>query len=410
MFTLASVAAGLAPTMETLIVLRVLQGVGGGVLNPLGIAIALRSVPTGHRGRIMSLVGLPVLIGPAVGAPLTGMLIDLASWRWLFWINLPLGLLALLLCRRHLPASQRSDDHGHVDCPGLVLVISGCVGLVLACTLIGESGRLTLGTGVTVLAGVVLLAWFARRSVRIAHPLLHVRLLARREIAAGAVIGSCFAGGYFGAAAIIPAFVRGVRGDPVSVAGILAVPTGLAVGLTLQVATRLIDRIDPRRVIVTGTATALIGALSLGLALSLDASYLVIGALSIFVGIGSGATLMPTTVAATSRLEGAELPQATTVLMLFSQLGNALGTALVASTITLLVDLRIEGLDAGGHGGLAAMVALDPAERAGLLGQLAVTVGLSYATPAALILAALLVAAWGMRATAPEPRKTTEAA
>ncbi|MGP3916577.1 DHA2 family efflux MFS transporter permease subunit [Nonomuraea sp. 10N515B] len=262
-FVLASVAAGFSPNVDTMIAFRVLQGMGGGVLNPLGIAIALRSVPKDYRGRIMSLVGLPILIGPALGAPLTGLLIDAASWRWLFWINLPLGVLALFLCLRHFPAPQSSEDHGRVDWPGLVMVTIGCVGLVLACTSIGDSGRVTLTTGVSVLAGLALLGGFARRSLRITHPLVHVRLLARREIAAGAVITLCFAGGYFGASSILPAFVQGVRGDPVSVAGILAVPAGLAVGLTLQIATRLIDRIHPRRVIMLGTGTALTGAITL---------------------------------------------------------------------------------------------------------------------------------------------------
>ncbi|MGN9844601.1 DHA2 family efflux MFS transporter permease subunit [Nonomuraea sp. H19] len=402
MFVLTSVAAGFSPNVETMIALRVLQGLGGGVLNPLGTAIAMRSVPKDYRGRIMSLVGLPILIGPALGAPLTGLLIDAASWRWLFWINLPLGVLALILCLRHLPAPQRSEDHARVDWPGLVMVTTGCVGLVLACTSIGDSGRVTLTTGVSVLAGLALLAGFARRSLSIAHPLVHVRLLARREIAAGAVITLCFAGGYFGASSILPAFVQGVRGDPVSVAGILAVPAGLAVGLTLQIATRLIDRIHPRRVIMLGTGTALTGAVTLGIALSLDAPYLVIGALSILVGVGSGATLMPTMVAATRSLDGPELPQASTVLALFSQLGNALGTALVASTITLLITARVDGLDPDGHGGLAAIVALEPAERAPLAHELASTIGLSYATPATLILVAFVATIWGMRTPAPE--------
>lgn len=401
-FVLASVAAGFSPNVETLIAFRVLQGLGGGVLNPLGGAIAMRSVPRDSRGRIMSLVGLPVLIGPALGAPLIGLLIDAASWRWLFWINLPLGALALILCLRHLPASQRSDDTGRVDWLGLVLVITGCVGLVLACTSIGESGRVTVSTGASVVGGLVLLAWFARRSLRSRHPLVYVRLLARREVAAGAVILLCFAGGYFGAGAIAPAFVQGVRGDPVSIAGVLGVPAGLAVGLTLQVATRLVDRIPPGRVIIAGTATALTGTLALAAALSLDAPYPVIGAVGVLVGIGSGATLMPTTVAANSNLDGPELPQAATLLALFSQLGNALGTALVASTITLLITTRIDGLDTGTHGGLAAMVALDPAQRTELAGQLATTIGLSYATPAALILVALLAAVWGLRAKALE--------
>ncbi|MGP3916576.1 hypothetical protein [Nonomuraea sp. 10N515B] len=125
---------------------------------------------------------------------------------------------------------------------------------------------------------------------------------------------------------------------------------------------------------------------------------MVIGALSILVGVGSGATLMPTTVAATRSLDGPELPQASTVLALFSQLG----TALVASTITLLITARVDGLDTDGRGGLAAIVALEPAERAPLAHQLASTIGLSYATPATLILVAFVATICGMRSSAPE--------
>lgn len=399
-FVLASVAAGFSPTVAALIVFRVLQGIGGGVLNPVGTAIALRSAPDGQRGRIMSLVGLPALIGPALAAPLTGTLVDVASWRWLFWINLPLGIAAVTLCLRHLPAAQRGQERTKVHGLGLVLVTVGCAALVLACTSIGDSGHVTAVTAVAGLGGLVLLAWFARRSLRQPSPLVRVRLLARRELAAGAVISSCFAGGYFGASAIIPAFVQGVRGDPVSVAGILAVPAGLTVGATLQVATRLVDRIPARRVIMFGTATALAGAVALGVALSLDAPYPAIGAVSILVGIGSGATLMPTTVAATAGLGGAELPQATTLLGLFSQFGTAFGTALVASTITVLIAARFPDLDVDGQRGLAAIVALDPAERAPLVDHLAGAIGPSYAVPATLILVALLVAAWGLRTPA----------
>ncbi|MGO1948778.1 MAG: DHA2 family efflux MFS transporter permease subunit [Mycobacteriaceae bacterium] len=405
-FVVASVAAGFSPDVGWLIAFRVLQGLGGGVLNPLGQAIALRSAPRKHRGKVMSLVGLPVLIGPVLGTPLSALLVDTASWRWLFWINLPFGAVALVLCLRYLPDAQRSDDEGRVDVIGLLLVVTGCVSLVLAGTSIGDSGRLTVGTAATAVAGLVMLGGFARRSLGRRNPLVHVGLLARREVVSGAVISLCFAGGYFGSMAIVPAFVQGVRGDPVSVAGVLAIPTGLAVGITLQVATRLVDRIDPRRVIMTGTATALCGALGLGLALSLNAPYPFIGVVSMLVGIGSGATLMPTTVAATRTLDGGELPRATTLLNLFSQLGNALGTALVASTITVLVGRRADDIGAGDRGGLAAMVALDPGERAQLAGELSAGVGLSYITPAILIMAALATAVLGMRArlSAPSPQ------
>lgn len=394
-FVLASVGAGASPSVESLIVVRVVQGLGGGVLNPVGMAIAQRSVPADQRGRIMSLVGLAIFVGPVLG-PAAGLLVDVASWRWLFWINLPLGGLAVLLCRRLLPASQRDSERGPVDWIGLVLVTTGCVGLVLACTSIGDSGRITVSTVLVAAGGLGLLGLFIGRSRRIDHPLVRVGLLARRRVASGAAILMCFGAGYFGAMTIIPAFVQGVRGDPVSVAGLLAIPAGAAVGLTLQVATRLVDRIEPRRVIMFGTATALTGAAALVVVLGLNSHYAVIGAASVLVGIGSGATLMPTMVAASRDLSGSDLPSATTLLNLCSQLGSAVGTALVASTMSLLVAARIDGLDAGGRSGLGAMVALEPVGRAHLSDQLARAVALSYLTPLVLMVIAFLVCAWGM--------------
>lgn len=388
LFMSAGVAAGAAPGIEALIFLRILQGLGGGVVNPIGMAIAMRSVPKQRRGAMMSLVGLPILIGPAIAPPLAGLLVDAASWRWLFWINPPLALLVVTLGLRYLPKPLRNEDPGGADWIGLVQVIAGCVALVVASTSIGETGSITRTTAIALVVGLALLVIFVRRCLGSSHPLVRIRLLARRNVAAGVIILACFSGGYFGSMTILPLFVQGVRGDPVSLAGTLSIPAGLAVGVTVQIATRLVDRIAASRVIAVGTGTALVGAALLGLTYGLNSPYILIVLASTLVGIGSGATLMPTMVASSRDIQDADLPFVSSLLTLCSQLGSALGTALVASTITILMRNRVEGF--GAEGGLAAMIALDADKRVELSDQLASSVGFSVILPATLIFIAFI--------------------
>lgn len=411
LFVLFSLAAGAAWDAGSLIGFRVAQGLAGGLLNPVGMAIALGATPARQRGAVMSLLGLPVVVGPVLGPPLAGLLVDATSWRWVFWINLPLGALAYLACRRTLPrdaASPAGVAGGRVDLTGLAQVAMGGVLLVLGCTLVGDSGRLSAPAAASVTAGVVLLALFTRHSLRRPDPLVRLDLLRHRSVAAGALVLSAYAAAYFGSMSIVPVFVQGVRGDPVSTAGLLAVPAGIAVGVTLQVATRLVDRVDPRRVVLTGTSVSLAAVLLLGWAVGRDAPYGLVAALGAVLGVGSGATIMPTITTALRGLEGAAIAQGTTLLNLLSQLANALGTAVVATSITLVTVPRLGDVTEVGSGGLAAMIELDPAQRALLQGDLAAALATTYAVPAVLVAVAVL-AARRLRPAAPQAEASESA-
>ncbi|GAA4970983.1 DHA2 family efflux MFS transporter permease subunit [Kineococcus glutinatus] len=402
-FTLASVLAGLAWDAASLTAFRVLQGLGGGLLNPVGSAIGLRAVPREARGRLMSLLGLPVVIGPVLGPPLAGWLVDDASWRWVFLVNAPIGVAAVLLCARLLPA-QPPTDRAPVDWPGLGLLSGGAVLVVLGCSRIGETGSLTWTAGTALGAGVLLVAASAVRALRVPAPLVDLRLLRHRPLAAGLVVLVCFGAAYFGSLAVLPVFVQGVRGDPALLAGTLTIPMALAVGLTLQVATRLVDRVPPRRIVLTGVTLGLLGSLALLATTTADAGYPLVVAAAVVLGIGSGATLMPTMTVAVRDLEGADTPRGTTLLSLLQQGASAIGVAVVATTLTVLVSARVPALAAAGEGGLAGMLALDPAARAALAPELAAAVGGSYAVAAVLMALAALAAVVGLPRTAPAPR------
>ncbi len=405
-FVVLSVLAGSAWGVGSLIAFRVLQGLAGGLINPVGAAIALRFAPVGARGAMMSLLGLPVVVGPVLGPPLAGLLVDATSWRWLFWVNLPVGLVAWLLCRRVLPVERRAS-RGRVDVVGASCVAGGAASLVFGCTLVADSGRITATACAAAVLGALLLALFVRRALRQSDPPVRVRLLATRQLGAGAFVLFTFGAAYFGSMGVLPAFVQGVRGDPVAVAGALAVPTGVAVGLTLQVATRLVDRTDPHRIVVFGTVTAAVGLVVLCAGTSRDAPYLVAAVGGAVLGVGSGATLMPSMTAASMALVGDDVPHGTTLLNLAAQLGNALGTALTTTALTLLVTARVPGLGSAGEGGLAAMVGLGDAARSRMQPELAASVGMTYTVPLVLCLAAALAAVVGMRPTRPGVRATS---
>ncbi|MGC5011774.1 DHA2 family efflux MFS transporter permease subunit [Streptosporangium sp. DT93] len=400
-FTLSSALAGLAWDSGSLIAFRVLQGLGGGLLTPVGQAIGLRAVSRESRGRLMSLLGLPLVIGPVLGPPLAGWLVDTSSWRWVFLLNVPIGVAAVLLCARLLPRDP-ADPAGPVsasrmDWTGLAQVSGGAVLLVLGCTLVGESGAVTAEAGATLGAGLLLLASFVVRALRVDAPLVDLRLLRHRPLAAGLTVLACFGAAYFGAMSILPIYVQAVRGDPAALAGTVTVPMALAVGGTLQIATRLVDRLPPRRIVLTGVTVGLLGTVALLITTTNGAPYPLIAAAAAVLGVGSGATLMPTMTVALRDLEHGDTSRGTTLLALVQQLAGAVGVALVATVLTVLVSARVPELAATGDGGLTAMLALDPAARAALGTRLAGAVGAGYAVAAVLVALSAVAAVVGLR-------------
>ncbi|WP_328469868.1 MFS transporter [Actinoplanes sp. NBC_00393] len=461
-FTLFSALAGLAWSAAALAVFRVLQGLGGGLLNPVGQAIGLRAAPRDQRGRLMSLLVLPLMIGPVLGPLLAGWLIDTTSWRWIFLINIPLGLIALLVCARILPAdpapppaasspparpptaapspavsspaawfpatapspavasaaagppaagpppaasfpaapspNTASAGPGGVDWIGLTQLAGGAVLVVLGGTLLDRPGAVMWPAAGLLVLGLLLIAAFVRRARRIPEPLVDLRLLAHRPFRAGLAVLVFFGAAYFGSMAVLPLYVQGVRGDSAGLVGLLTLPSAIAVGVTAQIATRLVDRVPPRRIVLTGTLLTLTGAAGLAVTTVAEAGYPWIVTASVLVSAGSGATIMPTMTVALRDLDNAETPRGTTLLALAQQLAAALGGAAVAVTLSALITARMPG-----EGGVAEMLALDQAARDAAQSGLAAAVGATYLVPVVLLTLSVTLAA---RSLHPKPART----
>nr|WP_269151236.1 DHA2 family efflux MFS transporter permease subunit [Spelaeicoccus albus] len=392
-FTLASLGSVFSWDIGSLIAFRIIQGLGGGLLNPVGQAIGLRTVSRQRRGRMMALLGLPVVIGPVLGPPLSGWLIDAASWRWIFAINIPIGIAAIILCRAVVPR-QQTEPTARLDLPGLILLPTGAVLLVLAGTMVGQDGTLTPTIGATLLAATALLVGFVRRALSTRHPLLDLRLLRYRPLAAGSGVLFCFGAAYFGGMSILPIVVQGVRGDSALTAGLLVIPQAIATGLTLQIATRAVDRISPRQIVLIGVTLGLLGSVLLLLAVTTDMSYPMLAGAAVVVGIGAGATLQPAMTFATRDLEGTQTPNGTTLLALLQQLASALGVAVVGAALTVNANNNVVALH---DGGLEAMLNLSNSVRDRTEGALAKAVGTTYDLVATFMLIALCVAVLALR-------------
>ncbi|WP_460070695.1 DHA2 family efflux MFS transporter permease subunit [Streptomyces sp. YKOK-I1] len=346
LFTLGSLLAACAWDIVSLIVFRALQGLGGGLLMPVGMAMAMGAADRERYGRTMALLGLPVLVGPVAGPVLGGWLLDALSWRWIFLVNLPVGVVASVLAAKLLrPDPPRGTAPApRLDVPGLLMLSPGLALLLFGLARGGERGEFAAPAAlVPALAGAALIAGFVGRALSVRHPLLDLRLLTDRTFGVSIATLALFSCGYFGSMLLGPVYWQQVRGWSPTATGLLGVPVGLAVGTTMQIAARNVDKVSPRRLIRAGIAVGALGMALTGLALgTADVPAWRPVAATVLLGVGAGMVLMPTMTTASRDLPKERLAAATTALSINAQVSASAGTALVS------VVLGSAGLDPAG--------------------------------------------------------------
>ncbi|MEU3311315.1 DHA2 family efflux MFS transporter permease subunit [Streptomyces sp. NPDC006662] len=334
LFTLGSLLAACAWSAGSLIAFRAVQGLGGGLLMPVGMTMVMRAADRERLGRAMALLGLPVLVGPVAGPMLGGWLIDTASWQWIFLVNLPVGAAALVLAAKLLRPDSPTGAAAspRLDVPGLLSLSPGLALLLYGLSRGGERGGFgSAGVLLPLLAGAVLVTAFVRRALRVPEPLLDLRLLRDRTFAAAIGTLAPFTCGYFGSMLLAPVYWQQVRGLSATTAGLLVAPVGLAVGTAMQIASRRVDEVAPRRLIPAGVAVAALGMLLAGLRTGTAGvpAWQAVGALMV-MGVGAGMVLMPTMTTAGRDLPAARMAAASTALSINSQLCASVGTALTS--------------------------------------------------------------------------------
>ncbi len=331
LFVAGSALSGLAWSAGSLIFFRVLQGLGGGMIMPAGMTILVQAAGPQRIGRVMSVVGAPMLLGPILGPVLGGVILQYFSWRWIFFVNVPIGAVALVMAYKLLPDSaprrgERLDVRGlALLSPGLALIVFGLSETSTHGGLgyIGAWGPMALGLGCT--AGFV---WHALH-VKKVKPLLDLSLFRSTGFAAAAAAVFLTAAALFGSLIILPLYLQIDRGESTLATGLLLAPQGLGAALTMPISGRLTDRIGGGPVVVFGLIVMTIATVMLT-QLTAHTPYGATSAILFVRGIGLGCSLMPAMAAAYATISRQAIPRATTTMNVLQRVGGSIGVALLA--------------------------------------------------------------------------------
>jgi EmrB/QacA subfamily drug resistance transporter len=393
LFVAGSVLCSLAWDVTSLVGFRVLQGLGGGMLMPLGMTIMTRAAGPDRIGRVMAVLGVPMLLGPIAGPILGGWLIDSASWHWIFLINLPIGIVALIYSAIVLPKDSPTPSESF-DFVGMLLLSPGLALFLYGASSTPETGTL-LATKVLVpgLIGLALVAAFVLRSLmtRIDHPLIDLHLFRNRQLTIAVISMSLFAIAFFGAGLLFPSYFLQVRGETTLQAGILLAPQGLGAMITMPIAGILADRTGPGKIVLTGIAVIALG-MAVFTQVAADTSYvLLLGSLFV-MGLGMGATMMPIMTAALQTLTDHNLARGSTLMNIVQQVAGSIGTALMSVVLTNATLARDAAETLVGASQAGQVDQLSPAAIGQGLSELADAFGLTFVVATVLIVACLVPA------------------
>ena len=330
LFTLGSALCGFAWSLESLVAARVLQGLAGGMLVPVGQIALVRAAGPGNMARVMTAIGIPVILAPVFGPTIGGLLVEHVGWQWIFFVNIPVGLAAVAAAWRLLPRDTiEPGAAGRLDALGLGLVAAGLVGITFG---LSEAGTLHSFAApqalVPTVGGFALVTAFVLRALRIDYPLLDVRLYANKAFAAASVSTFALGAALFGAMVLLPLYFQLVRGEDAVTTGLLLIPQGLGTALAMAISGRATERIG-------GGLTALIGGVIMIVAtipfmlIEATTSYWLLGAAMVVRGLGIGMAMMPAMTSAFAALRPEQVHDATPQLNVLQRVGGSIGTAIL---------------------------------------------------------------------------------
>ncbi|MGH3510383.1 MAG: DHA2 family efflux MFS transporter permease subunit [Nocardioidaceae bacterium] len=333
LFTLGSALCATAVSMNELIFFRVLQGLGGGMLMPLGMTIMTRAAGPARMGRLMAILGVPMLLGPILGPILGGWLIEKASWHWIFLINVPIGVIALVYAWFALEKDDPQPSESF-DFLGMALMSPGLALFLFGVSSIPGTGTVTAPrVWVSMLVGIVLMALFVRHSFRPNHPLLDLRLFKNRNLTVSIITMFLFAAAFFGGLLLVPTYFQEIRNQSTLHAGLLVAPQGIGAMLTMPIAGALSDKMPVGRIVVPGLVLILIGMFGLT---QIDAQthFGLLIAMLVVMGLGMGSTMMPLFTAALKTLTNHEVARGSTLLNISQQIASSVGVAVMSVIVT----------------------------------------------------------------------------
>lgn len=338
LFVIGSALCAMATSIGMLVAFRVIQGLGGGLLMPIGMMILTKAAGPERVGSVMAVLGIPMLLGPIGGPILGGWLIEIASWHWVFLINVPIGIIAFIYAFIVLRDDEETTRPG-IDVVGLLLLSPGLALFLYGISSSAENGTfLAKGVLIPAAIGLALMIGFVWHALRTEKPLLDLRLFKNRTLSIAVITMVFFMIAFFGASLLYPQYFIGVRGETTLAAGLLLAPQGLGAMLTMPIAGRLTDTMGPGKFVLAGIVLLLAG-LTVFTQIGPDTSYWILCGALFVQGLGMGMTMMPIMSAALATLSNDKVPDGSTLLNVVQQSSSSVGTAITSVILASLLPV-----------------------------------------------------------------------
>ena len=334
-FTSASFFCGFAPSLAWLVAFRIVQGLTGGVLQPVSQAVMLEAFPPAQQGKAMGVWGLGIVVAPMLGPVLGGWLTDNYSWRWIFYVNIPVGIASIIMTKLFIfdpPYIRRSA--AKVDTWGIGMLAVGIGSLQLVLDKGQQEDWFSSAWIIwTLILAAVMLVMFIVREMYTADPVLHLHVFNERTYSSGVVLMTTLGFVLYGSLVLLPLFLQTVLGYPAIEAGIAMSPRGIGSFIAMPLVGALVGRVDPRKLLSCGLVGGAITLFALG-SLNLQIGYWDIFWPQFFQGISMGFIFVPLTTVTMSRIPKQELGNATSIFNLMRNLGGSVGIASIATMLS----------------------------------------------------------------------------
>lgn len=342
LFTFGSALCGLAQSIEQLVAFRVLQGIGGGMLTPVGTAMLFRAYPPRERAKASTVLIIPAVLAPAVGPIVGGWLVTNASWRWIFTINVPFGILGLVFGAMFL-REYTEGAAGRFDAAGFLLSATGLSSALYALTQAPDHGWTSPAVLAPGLIGIALLATLVIVETRIADPMLALGLLRERMFRNANIVLFLTYGSFAGLLFLLPLFLQTLRGLDAFESGLTTFPQAIGVIASSQIVGRLYPRIGPRRLIIGGMTGMTLATFVL-VVIDLDTSLWTIRTIMLVRGMFMAFAFVPLQAASYANISPEDTGRASAIFSTQRQVSAALGVAVLATVWISRTDALTAGV------------------------------------------------------------------
>jgi len=346
-FTLGSALCGFAWSNNSMVAARVVQAIGGGMMMPASMTIIFNTFPKEERGTALGIWGIAMMVAPAIGPTLSGYLVEYLNWRLIFTINLPIGLIGMVLALFFLRESPRKK-HAEFDFPGFITSAVGFFTLLLALTKGTDWGWSSTKTLFLFWLSALSLVFFVYFELTSPEPLLELRVLTNPTFSMSLIITMINTIGLFGGLFLFPIFFENLRGYPPMDTGLIMLPAALASGIVMPISGRLFDKIGAKPLVITGLTLAVISSFELS-KMNIMTPLIWLQTMMILRSIGMGFSMMPLNTAGMNALPQHLVGRASALNNVIRQVSGSLGVAIITTIVQNREALHIvrmaEGLN-----------------------------------------------------------------